>query len=590
MDKNEFTLENIFDKKDDFLKACRDAEIYENLYYRLLECKECKYDFMKAIYDNFSMFYSKVTKFGLKYEECYNFSDVSYTSSTERYSFLLSGVSKYSKKHGTVRYGFIDQYGKEIIKCKYKKILDDNFINGGINVEDMRGNVIFISINGMKLLMDKDARCFYFSDDILTILKNDKWGFIKINGDPMTPYIYDYASGFLNGCAIINKDGLMAFIDKNGKEHPGYDDVVFSDRCHNVLIREIFDYKGNRIKNKYDVFYSKTQSLYTRKNNKWACVDYDGKHITDHCYDIIGIKKNCDICFYNGGWGILNSAGDVIVKPVYANIGIDKDKNKYRAYLRNSLFVGIIDRVGKVLIDFDYSYIGEFYNGYAIAYDNESKAGVIDVNGKIVVPFDYYSILPLPNNYFCVSDRIKYGLYNKYGNKLVDCKYDRIHGFYDGLAKVENNGKCGFINETGKEVVACFYDMAFYFNNGTADVKRHGRWGVLYKSGNDDIPSPYTILQQEMDRLFTILDKHCVHIIPLYDESTPRKLVFCLTIYNKEEVEKKGQRTIYPSKILTDIGIFNDMIKIIKRNIPDSIGIFVEQINDNFNKLELSFI
>ena len=37
-------------------------------------------------------------------------------------------------------------------------------------------------------------------------------------------------------------------------------------------------------------------------------------------------------------------------------------------------------------------------------------------------------------------------------------KYDWKGTYYEGLAKVELNGKCGFIDKTGKEVIPIKYD------------------------------------------------------------------------------------------------------------------------------------
>ena len=61
-------------------------------------------------------------------------------------------------------------------------------------------------------------------------------------------------------------------------------------------------------------------------------------------------------------------------------------------------------------------------------------------------------------------------------------KYAWKDEYYEGLARVELNGKCGFIDKTGKEVIPIKYDYA-YFSKGLALVKLEGKYFYINPKG-----------------------------------------------------------------------------------------------------------
>ena len=78
-------------------------------------------------------------------------------------------------------------------------------------------------------------------------------------------------------------------------------------------------------------------------------------------------------------------------------------------------------------------------------------------------------------------------------------KYDWKGTYYEGLAKVELNGKCGFIDKTGKEVIPIKYDNAYSFSKiSLALVKLEGKWFYINPKGEcvkgcDNAPSDHPI-------------------------------------------------------------------------------------------------
>jgi len=86
------TLQNVYEHRADFEAACKKAGACKPEYKKLNKAKT-KAKFMKIIYNNFNWVYDKVTKFMLKYDYAYNFSE---------------GLARV-KLNG--KYGYIDKQG-----------------------------------------------------------------------------------------------------------------------------------------------------------------------------------------------------------------------------------------------------------------------------------------------------------------------------------------------------------------------------------------------------------------------------------------------------------------------------------------------
>ena len=70
--------------------------------------------------------------------------------------------------------------------------------------------------------------------------------------------------------------------------------------------------------------------------------------------------------------------------------------------------------------------------------------------------------------------------------KKLSTIYDEVEDFYDGFAVVRRKWKWGLVNKKGEEVVTCQYDNVVTgpFFDGLAKVELDGKWG------SDERPCP----------------------------------------------------------------------------------------------------
>jgi hypothetical protein len=189
---------------------------------------------------------------------------------------------------------------------------------------------------------------------------------------------------------------------------------------------------------------------------------------------------------------------------------------------------GYVDKKENVVIPFTYKYAYDFKNNIARVSLGTKQNGYINKEGKIVIPLNYFAFRTMNNGMFLGSwcsdinckkrnwDLIdvsniqdvkiislsggfkdpsegllaternnKWGFIDKYGNEIIEFKYEDAFSFSEGFARVKINGIWVVIDRTGKVIfddVTGYYDFDFY--EGLIAVERNGKWGFLDKNGN----------------------------------------------------------------------------------------------------------
>jgi hypothetical protein len=125
-----FTLENVFNKREEFEKACKSVGACAGEYSKLLESKT-EEDFMEVIYNNFDWINVNIDGFEPKFDEVYSFSG----------DFAVVKLGS--------KWGFIDKSGKYLVEPKFDYV--NNFsegfacvkLGGKWGIIDKSGNLTF---------------------------------------------------------------------------------------------------------------------------------------------------------------------------------------------------------------------------------------------------------------------------------------------------------------------------------------------------------------------------------------------------------------------------------------------------------------
>ncbi len=106
-----------------------------------------------------------------------------------------------------------------------------------------------------------------------------------------------------------------------------------------------------------------------------------------------------------------------------------------------------------------------------IPYHKRDKWDFCTADKKILINCIYDSVNPFYEGLASVKMG-RWGFVNKSGDTIVDFRtYQRVGDFSEGMATVELvGGRSGFIDKNGNEVIACIYGHTFPFSEGVAAV------------------------------------------------------------------------------------------------------------------------
>lgn len=116
------------------------------------------------------------------------------------------------------KWGYIDKAGKEVIPCTYTGALD--FSEGFAAVTLSGKGACYIDKTGEAVIPFIKECTFvgYFSEGLVLLAKDGKYGFFDKTGKEVIPCKYDDALGFSDGFAPVMQNGKWGYIDKTGKE------------------------------------------------------------------------------------------------------------------------------------------------------------------------------------------------------------------------------------------------------------------------------------------------------------------------------------------------------------------------------------
>ena len=131
-----------------------------------------------------------------------------------------------------------------------------------------------------------------------------------------------------------------------------------------------------------------------------------------------------------------------------------------------------------------------------IAFRQDGKVGLIDSLGNVLIPPKYERIIEdlfKHGRVWAKKDSGgKYGLIDISGNEVTPYIYDKVSGFSQGIAKVQEDWKWRFIDTLGKEITPRAFKEATDFHKGIACVQAlNEKWGLINRQGKEITPFIY---------------------------------------------------------------------------------------------------
>lgn len=137
--------------------------------------------------------------------------------------------------------------------------------------------------------------------------------------------------------------------------------------------------------------------------------------------------------------------------------------------------------------------------------------GYVTSKGKIAIPPRFLAAEPFESGVACVKIPVadassipkelakselrnlpgRYGFIVPSGEWAILPRFERAHGFTEGLAAVRHNRQWGYIDIAGAFVIFPVFEDARSFRQDLAAAKANGLWGFIARSGEFVIPPRY---------------------------------------------------------------------------------------------------
>ena len=315
--------------------------------------------------------------------------------------------------------GFIDIKGDEIIPLQFAEV--GEFSEGLAAAQDVEsGKWGYIDRTGTFIISPQFRTAGFFSEGLAGVRMEDSDGwYINRSGELIIP---GYGGSIVqNGMATVKKQGKTIFTDKKGEE--------------------LFEVSG-------DAWPVGGGLIAFMKNGRMGFVDRQGIVIIQPIY-------HCDV-----NWR--DQQFEERITPVSKLMPNGKDK------------FGFIDISGKTVVDFQYDWAEQFFDGLAMVV-KDGKYGYINTAGEVVIPLEFDGAEHFSEGLAAVEVNGRWGFMDTSGKVVIDPQYlPRIWGspmiFCEGLAAVRTETGTGFINKSGEMVVPAVYSSAEDFAYGLARV------------------------------------------------------------------------------------------------------------------------
>lgn len=333
---------------------------------------------------------------------------------------------------------------------------------------------------------------------LIPMNENDNVGFIDSTGKFSIPPIYEAATPFKEGLAVVIRNDSSFFINKENTNNFG----TFYQEAYNFSAGKapvntggdwfLINHQGQKVAGPFEEISEQGENIYIiKQNKKYGAIDVWGNLIIKPQFDKLGDFKNgCAYYLNNGIYGFVTTNG-FVSPPRYQWIS-DFDEHKTAVVKLNNAY-GLIDSGDKLLLDAKYDLIikgketvfilvknnkygffsksgcfitdteydykkeqGPSYytNGTVFKLIKKKQQALMDENGKIIVDFDKFEEVGfLQSGLIRVMKKKKYGYADKKLSIVIPFKYSMAGDFNDSLAICSLKQETLLINRSGEEIV-----------------------------------------------------------------------------------------------------------------------------------------
>ena len=226
------------------------------------------------------------------------------------------------------------------------------------------------------------------------------------------------------------------------------------------------------------------------------------------------VSKDYFASYQNNKWGVIDSNGDNVIDPSYAEMiivpnskndvflctyDVDYDNNTYKTKALNSENKEIFTEYDHVeAISNKDTDNNLWYENDVVRVEKNGLYGLIDLSGKELLQCEYDKIEALEGvqNTFKITKDGKVGIADNKGNVLITPSYAEITSLdkdkSQGFIVKSSDGKYGIVDTANKQVLETKYDtVEKIYRNDYYVVTENGKQEVIKKAGDKVLSGNY---------------------------------------------------------------------------------------------------
>lgn len=308
------------------------------------------------------------------------------------------------KPVGSKTWKYANIKGEIVINCEYPESY--SFSEDGVApvYYPKKNQYLLINAKGEELNTEiqnftlKDAFGYGakgFSDGLVAVMVNKKWGYMNTEGELAVPLKYDNLSEFHDGYGIGRTGSQFYVVDGTGKEIPVEDGITDAKE------------------------FSENLAPFTSVNEMKGFINTAGKIAIPAQFRSVG--------FFTGGiaWakntdnltGFINTKGEWVIKPEFANVK-EFDKESGLARVKKGESWMYVNAKGET-ISFNISDVtDDFYEGMAKGKKN-NLLGFHNNKGEWVIEPQFEGVRDFKNGYAGAKSGGLWGVIDKQGNWVI---------------------------------------------------------------------------------------------------------------------------------------------------------------------------
>lgn len=351
---------------------------------------------------------------------------------------------------------------------------------------DYRKGYKLVDLSKAKICNPFYARLFITSDFEISnyaraLNTNDRYILFDSSGS-FDRHEYAYIGGFEGGYARVNYRGKLSCI----KENRYTEEIYFNSNEKPV-------YLGCQYSGKIAVL-----------DGNWGVIDSQNKVKIPIRYKYLekGHKNQFIAQNTSGLWGILTAHNDTIAPFKYRMIKKFIDNESLKSWTKQPFYKikmhqgwGVLDSEGNIVVKPVYEDVLYYGNDSTILFSckKDSYWQLIGLNDTRKNPVKYSSIEYITNkkSYHFLIEKSRFGIISNKGELITKAVFDSAFKFSDNRARVYLEKMYFYVNKNGTRVSNNSYSEAKDFSEGMAAVYDGSHWGFIDTIGNTKIDFKY---------------------------------------------------------------------------------------------------